>query len=252
MRASAFVGLGLLVCAWGAAARGAAVAEVVRRVQERFDATADLSARVDQELVVASAGKTLRAKGTVAFKRPGKMRWHLSDGGTQVIVADGTTLWFYQPDEQQVLTAPFRAAFRSSTPISFLTGVGRLGDDFEVALALAVVPIDDVEAAADVVRPTLALYIGGMGARTMNFHYDVIARLGFEAECATIQRLYLDGNKRDAIAAVPTRLCEELYLLGSPAKIKDDVQRWGDTCVSTLLVGGPPPLLQMMAEAVWG
>jgi chaperone LolA len=90
---------------------------------------------VDQELVVASAGKTMHAKGTVAFKRPGKMRWSLTDGSTQVIVADGKTLWFYQPDEQQVLTAPFQAAFRSSTPISFLTGVGRLSEDFEVALA---------------------------------------------------------------------------------------------------------------------
>ena len=72
----------------------------------------------------------MHAKGTVAFKRPGKMRWSLTDGSTQVIVADGTTLWFYQPDEQQVLKAPFRAAFRSSTPISFLTGVGRIGRRF--------------------------------------------------------------------------------------------------------------------------
>jgi outer membrane lipoprotein carrier protein len=116
------------------AAHGIAVGEVVRRVQDRFDATRDLSAAVDQELVVASAGKTLHATGTVLFKRPGKMRWNLKDGTTQVIVADGTTLWFYQPDEQQVLKAPFRAAFRSSTPISFLTGVGRLGEDFDVSI----------------------------------------------------------------------------------------------------------------------
>jgi len=126
--------LGALAWVGATAVDGVAVDEVVRHVQERFDATKDLSASVDQELVVASAGKTLHATGTVVFKRPGKMRWDLRNGTTQVIVADGTTLWFYQPDEQQVLKAPFRAAFRSSTPISFLTGVGRLGEDFDVQI----------------------------------------------------------------------------------------------------------------------
>src|SRR5215470_9346072 len=134
MRTWLFGMLGVLACAYGAAAPAAPVGDVVRHVQERFDATKDLSASVDQELVVASAGKTMHAKGTVAFKRPGKMRWNLTNGTTQVIVADGTTLWFYQPEEQQVLKAPFRAAFRSSTPVSFLTGVGRLEEDFEVSV----------------------------------------------------------------------------------------------------------------------
>jgi outer membrane lipoprotein carrier protein len=109
-------------------------AELVRRVQARFDATSDFTADVDQELQVASAGRTLRAHGTVAFKRPGKMRWALQNDEPQVIVADGTTLWFYQPAEKQVLKAPFRAAFRSSTPVSFLTGVGRIEDDFDASV----------------------------------------------------------------------------------------------------------------------
>jgi len=123
-----------LACAASRASAAAEVSDVVRRVQERFDATKDFTAKVDQDLVIASAGKTVHATGTVAFKRPGKMRWTLTDGTSQVIVADGTTLWFFQPDEKQVLKAPFNAAFRSSTPISFLTGVGRLSDDFEVTL----------------------------------------------------------------------------------------------------------------------
>jgi outer membrane lipoprotein carrier protein len=62
------------------------------------------------------------------------MRWMLQNDEPQVIVADGTTLWFYQPEERQVLKAPFRAAFRSTTPVSFLTGVGRIDDDFNVTL----------------------------------------------------------------------------------------------------------------------
>jgi outer membrane lipoprotein carrier protein len=134
MRRLALCALGALLWAPACAASAIEAAEVAHRVQERFDVTADLSAAVNQELVVASAGKTLKANGTVAFKRPGKMRWNLTDGSTQVIVADGTTLWFYQPDEKQVLKAPFQAAFRSSTPISFLTGVGRLSEDFDVRL----------------------------------------------------------------------------------------------------------------------
>jgi outer membrane lipoprotein carrier protein len=110
----------------------ASAADVVDRVQARYDATRDFTAAVRQELVMASGGKSLTASGTVAFKKPGRMRWTLTDGVAQVIVADGATLWFYEPDERQVLKAPFQAAFRSSTPISFLTGVGRLRTDFEV------------------------------------------------------------------------------------------------------------------------
>jgi F420-dependent oxidoreductase-like protein len=160
-------------------------------------------------------------------------------------IADGWFPIFFSPKSDSYYRAALTSGFERA-------GARRSADDFEVALALAVVPIDDVERAADMVRPTLALYIGGMGARSMNFHYDVIARLGFEAECAKIQQLYLEGNKRDAIAAVPTKLCEEVYLLGSPAKIKDDLQRWKETCATTHLVGGPPPLLRSIADAVWG
>ena len=104
---------------------------IVRKVQERYDATRDFTADVTQEMTVASLGKTVTAHGHVAFKKPGKMRWELTQDDHQLIVADGTTLWFYQPDEHQVLKAPFDAAFRSSTPISFLTGVGRIAQDFD-------------------------------------------------------------------------------------------------------------------------
>lgn len=111
-----------------------ALADVVDQVQARYDETRDFTAAVRQELVMASGGKSMTASGRVAFAKPGKMRWTLTEGASQVIVADGTTLWFYEPDEQQVLKAPFQAAFRSSTPISFLTGVGRLRADFDVTV----------------------------------------------------------------------------------------------------------------------
>jgi outer membrane lipoprotein carrier protein len=107
---------------------------IVRKVQERYDSTRDFTADVTQEMTIASLGKTTTAHGTVAFKRPGKMRWDLSQGDEQIIVADGQTLWLYQPKEKQVLKAPFDAAFRATTPISFLTGVGKISQDFDVSL----------------------------------------------------------------------------------------------------------------------
>jgi outer membrane lipoprotein carrier protein len=110
-------------------------AEVVRKVQSRYDDTRDFTADVTQEMTIASLGKTVTSHGTIAFKKPGKLRLELTDNDPQTVVADGTTLWLYQPKEQQVMKAPFDAAFRSTTPISFLTGVGRINDDFEAQLA---------------------------------------------------------------------------------------------------------------------
>ena len=66
----------------------------------------------------------------------------------------------------------------------------------------------------------LALYIGGMGAKEMNFHFDVFVRMGFEAEAHKIQELYLDGHKDDAAAAVPTAMVEKIALIGPRAKIR--------------------------------
>jgi outer membrane lipoprotein carrier protein len=107
---------------------------IVRKVQERYDGTRDFTADVTQEMTIASLGKTTTAHGTMAFKRPGKMRWDLRQDAEQIIIADGETLWLYQPSEKQVLKAPFDAAFRATTPISFLTGVGKIAQDFDVSL----------------------------------------------------------------------------------------------------------------------
>jgi outer membrane lipoprotein carrier protein len=110
------------------------VTAIVGRVQSRFDATADLRADVAQEVFIASLGRSELASGTVVFARPGKMRWTLTGDEPQVIVADGVNLWFYQPADEQVLKAPLESVFRSTTPVSFLMGVGRIADDFEVSL----------------------------------------------------------------------------------------------------------------------
>ena len=122
--------------------------------------------------------------------------------------------------------------------------------DFEVVCLTPAVINPDVEAAADMIRPHLALYAGGMGARGANFHFDAIARAGFEAEATKIQELYLAGNKKDAIAAVPTKMVEAMALIGPPEKIRDDLAAWEEGVVTTLLVTGPPVLLRALAEIV--
>ncbi len=86
-----------------------------------------------------------------------------------------------------------------------------------MAATVPLIITDDVEAAADALRPMYALYFGGMGARGTNFHANVAIRMGYEAEVAKIQELYLGGHKEEAAAAVPTRLLEQLTLIG-PAK----------------------------------
>ncbi|MEX2226404.1 MAG: LLM class F420-dependent oxidoreductase [Dehalococcoidia bacterium] len=158
-------------------------------------------------------------------------------------IADGWMPVFFSPRLE-----PF---YREALAEGFARqGAHRTSGDFEVAAAVAIVPNDDVEAAADAVRPTLALYIGGMGARGANFHYEVFARMGYEAECAKIQQMYLAGQKREAIAAVPTKMVEDVYLIGPMGKIKDELQEWKASLVTTLLVGGPPQLLNTIADAV--
>lgn len=134
------VALGLMLVRAGSASGERAIPAtppaadaIVQAVQARYDATTDLSGDVIQETNVVRLNKTIMARGTVAFKKPGKMRWELANGDREVIVSDGKTLWMYRPEDQQVLRMPFDSAFRSSTPISFLTGVGKIAENFRVA-----------------------------------------------------------------------------------------------------------------------
>jgi F420-dependent oxidoreductase-like protein len=136
-------------------------------------------------------------------------------------------------------------------------GFGRPGarhgrEDFEVAATVPVIVTDDIESAADAVRPMYALYFGGMGARGANFHADVAIRMGYEAEVQKIQELYLSGKKQEAAAAVPTELVEQLTLIGPKDKIRHDLEAWRESIVTTLLVGGDPATLRRVAELVLG
>ena len=129
-------------------------------------------------------------------------------------------------------------------------GARRTSADFEVACTATIVIDDDVEAAADRIRPSLALYMGGMGARGQNFHFDVFARMGYEDVAVKVQDLYLAGDRAGANAAIPTALVEDVALIGPLVKIEEDLQAWVDSCVTTLLLSGPPDLLRTVASLV--
>jgi F420-dependent oxidoreductase-like protein len=129
-------------------------------------------------------------------------------------------------------------------------GARQTVDTFEVAATVPLIVTDDIEAAANAVRPMYALYFGGMGAKGTNFHANVAIRMGYEAEVAKIQDLYLSGRKDEAAAAVPTKLIEQLTLIGPKDKIRHDLEAWRDSLVTTLLVGGDPQTLRSAAELV--
>jgi hypothetical protein len=97
-----------------------------------------------------------------------------------------------------------------------------------------------------------ALYFGGMGAKSANFHADVPTRMGYGDDVRKIQELYLAGHKDQAAAAVPTKLIEELTLIGSAARIRDGLTAWRESLATTLLIGGDVAALRTAAELVLG
>jgi F420-dependent oxidoreductase-like protein len=157
-------------------------------------------------------------------------------------IADGWFPIFFSPRHDQM--------YRDSLAAGFAKRDGGQPSGFEVNPMVTVSINDDVEVAADALRPMIALYVGGMGAREMNFHFDVFCRMGYEGEAHKIQDLYLDGHQADAIAAVPTSMVEEICLVGPVAKIRDDLEQWKASMVTTMLLGGNVDMLRTMAELV--
>jgi F420-dependent oxidoreductase-like protein len=161
-------------------------------------------------------------------------------------IADGWLALFYSPHHEDLYRPRLEEGFARRAPERSAR------EDFEVFATVPFIVADDVEAAADMVRPMYALYFGGMGARDVNFHHDVPVRMGFEAEAKKIQQLYLEGRKDEAAAAVPTELVEQLTLIGPPDKIRHDLEAWRESSVTTLLVGGSAEMLRQAAELVLG
>jgi F420-dependent oxidoreductase-like protein len=122
-------------------------------------------------------------------------------------------------------------------------------EGFEVAATVSVLVGDDVRALRDALKPHLALYVGGMGAKGKNFYNALVRRYGWEEEAERIQDLYLAGRQRDAIAAVPDELVDAVALVGPKERIRERLEAWRETPVTTLLVGSTQPeALAVLAE----
>jgi F420-dependent oxidoreductase-like protein len=223
--------------------------QILRSVWRR-DEPVSFSGKQYQLPLVGGTGLGKALKSTVHPLRSDIPVFLGAEGPKNVALAaeicDGWLPLFFAPSQddfyRQCLTTGFaaRAASGDSRPTA----------GFEVASPVTVIVNDDVEAAADMLRPMLALYMGGMGAKGQNFHFDVFARMGYEDVADRVQELYLAGRKADAIAAIPTALCEEVALIGPREKVREDLARWEDSCVTMLLLSGPPHVLRTVHELV--
>ncbi|MGO8947611.1 MAG: LLM class F420-dependent oxidoreductase [Ktedonobacterales bacterium] len=124
-------------------------------------------------------------------------------------------------------------------------------EPFDIAPTVHVVVGDDVDACRATLKPQLALYIGGMGARGKNFYNDLACRYGYQAAAKEIQDLYLDGKKKSAAEAVPDELVDEVALCGPRERIAGLLEPWKKSRATTLICGTTQPeALQIMADLV--
>ena len=156
-------------------------------------------------------------------------------------IADGWLPIFFSPERFGEVHAP-------SLDAGFAARGGR-PDGWDLAPLVPVVVADDVQACRDLLKPLVALYVGGMGARGQNFYNRLASRYGFEEAASAIQDLYLEGRKNDAIAAVPDALVDEVALVGDRARISDRLAAWRECGATSLLIQAKQPeALRTMAE----
>jgi F420-dependent oxidoreductase-like protein len=156
-------------------------------------------------------------------------------------IADGWLPIFFSPER-------FGDTHRPSLEEGFARRGGR-PDDWDLAPQVPVALADDLAAARDALRPLLALYVGGMGARGQNFYARLAARYGFEAEAAQIQDLYLEGKTPQAAAAVPDALIDQVALVGDRARIADRLAAFEECGATTLILQTrQPEALRLLAE----
>jgi len=157
-------------------------------------------------------------------------------------LCDGLLLTCMHPERPEVITENLQRGFaRRAQPVA----------SFDIAPAVAVMLGDDLDACRLPLKHSIALYIGGMGARSKNFYNEYIRRIGFEETAEKIQSLFLDGKRREAVAAVPDALVDALHLVGPRERIRDRLAVWKESGVGTMMVGtNDRAVLRLMAELV--
>jgi F420-dependent oxidoreductase-like protein len=111
----------------------------------------------------------------------------------------------------------------------------KIDDSFDIAPNVSLCISDDLDAARDVMRPMLALYVGGMGSRDKNFYNALVRRYGFEEAAEEVQDLYLSGKKDEAAAALPAELIDKTALVGPVDRVRERLELYREAGVGTLI-----------------
>ncbi|WIG57527.1 MAG: N5,N10-methylenetetrahydromethanopterin reductase-related protein [Ktedonobacterales bacterium] len=216
--------------------------EILRRIWERKDAlTYD-----GEEYQIPYQGGTGLGKPLKITLHPLRSRIpiYLAAIGPKNVemageIADGWLPIFYAPEREKLFLGPLDVGLAKRTA----------EEPFDIAPTVTVVLGDDVQMCREMVKPMLALYIGGMGARGKNFYNDLACRYGYEAAAKEIQDLYLDGKKKGAAAAVPDELVDAVALCGPKERIAERLEIWKQSRATTLICGTiQPEALRVMAE----
>jgi F420-dependent oxidoreductase-like protein len=162
--------------------------------------------------------------------------------------ADGVLPIYMSPEKADLVAGPVQEGMAKAGNSKGLA-------NFDIAPYVRIRVGNDLEACRNSIKPELALYIGGMGARSKNFYNDFAKRLGYEEAAVKIQNLFLDGKRAEATAAVPDKLIDEISLIGPKERIKDRLQAWQATgkqhkVGSLLLSGATIESVRLVAEAV--
>jgi F420-dependent oxidoreductase-like protein len=149
-------------------------------------------------------------------------------------IADGWLPLYYSPTRPEVYES-----------------LGPVKPGFEICVTVMGCAItDDIEAGLLPTKAALAFYIGGMGARDRNFHMELMSRMGYEAEAHRIQDLFFEGKRDEAIPLVPTAFADEISLVGPKERIRDRLEAWKASPVTTIIISGGVDTLRGMAELV--
>src|SRR5699024_361459 len=144
-------------------------------------------------------------------------------------IADGWLAIYYSPNMADTYNAWLDEGFARA-------GARRSREDFEIAATCQIVVTDDAQAARDRIRPTVALYVGGLGAPELNFHAQVYRRMGYGEVVDEVTELFRTGRKDQAAAAVPDEMIDETMIIGDPAHVRGQIGRWEAAGVTTMLV----------------
>jgi F420-dependent oxidoreductase-like protein len=152
-------------------------------------------------------------------------------------IADGWLPLYYSPER----------------PEAYAESLATAKPGFEIAPLVMVNITDDIPTALLPLKSMLSFYVGGMGSRKRNFHMELMSRMGFEAEAHKIQDLFFENRREEAAAAVPDQFADEISLVGPVERIRDRLDAWRETPVTTLLMANQDPsVLRTMAELVLG